>query len=169
MAVISKELGDTGTLTYPSRIKLPYSWHVGKVGSKFYREIKENCKIWGTKCPQCQRVFVPPKKTCLGCFSNINEWVEVSNTGTLLTYTIVRYPVPGIQPQKPPFALGIIKLDGASTGLVHLLREVELDEIRVGMRVQAIFRETRQGDYLDIKYFRPIESSGSAITKRKSD
>lgn len=169
MAVTSKELGDTGTLIYPSRIKLPYTWHVGKVGSKFYREIKENCKIWGTKCPQCEWVFVPPKRTCPRCFLSINEWVEVGNIGTLLTYTIVRYPVPSIQPQEPPFALGIIKLDGASTGLVHLLGEGKLDDIKVGMRMQAVFRETREGDYLDIKYFKPIKSLGSAITKGKSD
>jgi uncharacterized OB-fold protein len=87
----------------------------------------------------------------------MSEWVEVSNTGTLLTYTVTRYAVPSIQPQKPPFALGIIKLDGADTGMVHLLGEVELSAIRVGMRVKAVFEEVRQGSYLDIRYFKPLE------------
>ena len=158
MAVISEELGDTGTLMYPSRIKLPYTWHTGKAGSRFYEEIRDHRKIWGTKCSLCERVYVPPKNTCPRCFNDLNEWVEVSDAGTLVTYTVTRYAVPGIQPQKPPFALGIIKLDGSSTGLVHLLGEIDLEDIHVGMRMQAVFREEREGNYLDITYFKPFSS-----------
>jgi len=88
----------------------------------------------------------------------MDEWVEVSNVGTLLTFTVTRYAVPGIQPQGPPFAMGIVKLDGADTGVVHLLGGVDLGEITVGMRMQAVFREKRQGNYLDIEYFRPLET-----------
>ena len=160
MAVRSEELGDSGTLIYPSRIKLPYTWYAGRVGSRFYREIRDNCEIWGTRCPRCERVYLPPRETCPRCFCAIaiDEWVEVGDVGTLLTYTVIRYAVPGIQPQKPPYALGIVKLDGASTGLMHLLGEVEMDSIRVGMRLKAVFREAREGNYLDIKYFKPLET-----------
>jgi len=157
MAVTSKELGNTGTLMYPSRIKLPYTWHAGKVGSRFYQELRDHCEIWGTKCPECSWVYLPPRATCPRCFRTIHEWVEVSDTGTLLSYTVTRYPVPAIQPVEPPFALGIVKLDGATSGLVHLLGEVDFNEIRVGMRVQAVFREKREGNYLDIKYFKPFK------------
>ena len=158
MAVRSEDLGDTGTLKYPSRIRLPYTWHAGKAGSRFYLEIKDRCKIGGTKCPRCEWVYVPPRETCPRCFCDIDEWVDVGDTGTLLTYTITRYSVPEIQPQEPPYAIGIIKLDGASSGLVHLLGEIEPEHIKVGMRVQAVFREAREGNYLDIKYFKPMKS-----------
>ena len=150
------ELGNTGVRVHQSRIRLRYNWWLGKVGSKFYRELKDHGKIWGVKCPQCGGVYIPPKENCPKCFREMNEWVELKDTGTLMTYTIVRYSVPDIQPQKPPFALGIIHLDGADTGLPHLLGEVELDKIGVGMRVQAVFRETRQGNLLDIQYFKPL-------------
>lgn len=158
MAVRSEDLGDTGTLVYPSRIKLPYNWHAGRVGSRFYEEIRDHCRIWGTKCPECGWVYLPPREMCPRCFHDIQEWVEIDNVGTLLTYTLVRYAVPGIQPQEPPYALGIIKLDGASSGLVHMLGEVGFDDIRVGMRMQAAFRDERKGDYMDIKYFKPLGS-----------
>lgn len=158
MAVRSEELGDSGTLKYPSRIKLPYTWYAGKAGSRFYEEIRDHCRIWGTRCGQCEWVYVPPRETCPQCFGNIDEWVELRDVGTLLTYTITRYSVPGIQPQEPPYALGIIRLDGASSGLVHLLGEVEPADLRVGMRVQAVFRGELQGNYLDIRYFKPLES-----------
>jgi hypothetical protein len=88
----------------------------------------------------------------------MSEWVELRDTGTLLTYTVTRYAVPDIQPLEPPFALGIIKLDGATTGLVHMLGEVNLGDISIGMRVKAVFREVREGNYLDIKYFKPIRT-----------
>ena len=156
MAVRSEELGDSGTLMYPSRIKLPYTWHAGKVGSRFYREIRDNCKIWGTRCDQCERVYIPPRETCPRCFCDISEWAEVGDVGTLLTYTVVKYAVPGIQPQKPPYAMGIIQLDGASTGFMHLLGEIDLESIGIGMRVKAVFRDEREGNYLDIKYFKPL-------------
>jgi len=62
MAVRSEDLGNTGTLMYPSRIKLPYTWHAGKAGSRFYQELRDNRRIYGTKCPQCSWVYVPPRE-----------------------------------------------------------------------------------------------------------
>jgi len=158
MAVRSEDLGNTGTLMYPSRIRLPYTWHTGKAGGRFYQELRDNCRIYATRCPQCSQVYLPPRETCPRCYRIMDEWVEVSSIGTLLTFTVTRYPIPGIQPLKPPFAMGIVKLDGASTGLVHLLGGADVDEFRVGMRMQAVFREKRQGNYLDIEYFRPLKT-----------
>jgi len=157
MGVTSVELNKTGTLMYPSRVKLPCTWHVGATGSRFYTELKDNCSIWGTRCTECDLVYLPPKSTCPRCFSEIKEWVEVGNVGTLLTYTEIHYSLPNIQPVNPPYYIGIIKVDGASTGLVHLLGEVDKAELRIGIKMQAVFRDEREGNYLDIKYFRPVK------------
>lgn len=150
------ELENTGTRIHQSRIRLKYNWWLGRVMGRFYREIKEVKKIWGNKCPLCGLVYVPPKANCPKCFAKMNEWIELGDTGNLLTYTVVRYSVPSIQPQEPPYVLGIIKLDGADTGITHLVGEVDLSDIEVGMRLKAVFRDDRQGNLLDIKYFRPI-------------
>lgn len=143
-------------MNFPSRIKLPYTWHVGRYGSRFYNEIKENCKLWGTKCPKCGKVFVPPRDTCIHCYENIFEWVELGNTGTLLSYTIVRYQQPEVQPIEAPFALGIIQLDGASNGLTHFIGEIDFHDIKIGMRLQVVFQKKRTGSYLDISHFAPL-------------
>ena len=150
------ELGDTGTRIYQSRIRLGYRWWLGKPASRFYGKLKDECKIWGVKCPECGLIYAFPKENCPKCFVRMTEPVELSNTGRLTTYTVVRYPVPFIQPEEPPFALGIIELDGADTGLTHLLGEVDFDRIEVGMRLEAVFRKHREGNLLDIKYFRPV-------------
>ena len=101
-------------------------------------------------------MFTPPRKTCPDCFVPIGEWVEVGPNGTLITFTIVRYSAQ-THPFPPPFAIGIIQLDRAETGLVHLIGGVEVEGIRSGMRVKPAFKEDRGGSLLDISYFEPVE------------
>jgi uncharacterized OB-fold protein len=81
--------------------------------------------------------------------------VEVSNKGTLLTYTVVHESNP-CQPVEPPLVYGVIQLDGADNGFVHMLGGVETEQLQIGMRVQAVFKEERTGSILDIKYFKPL-------------
>jgi hypothetical protein len=61
-----------------------------------------------------------------------------------------------MQPVEPPIIYGIIQLDGADTGLLHMLGEVDLEQLKIGMRLQAVFQEKRVGSILDIKYFKPV-------------
>ena len=130
-------------------------YDVGIIDSRFFAELRDNKRIMGIRCAECNCVYVPPRISCRKCFSELKEWVEVSDTGTLLTYTIVYEP--GVhQPMELPYAIGIICLDGADTGLVHCLGEVNPGQLTIGMQVQAVFRERREGNILDIKYFRPL-------------
>jgi len=136
-------------------LKVPYCYSMGATTSKFFSEIRDNKKISGLKCPKCRVVYVPPRSTCGRCFSLLQDWVEVSDKGTLQTYTIVHYSSP-VQPRPTPFIYGIIKLDGADTGLAHVVSEVDYERLRIGLRVQAVFKEDRKGNMLDIAYFKPI-------------
>jgi len=79
----------------------------------------------------------------------------VSDRGTVLTYAVDHESKP-IQPMATPIVYGIIQLDGADTGFVHMLGEVDPEQLRVGMKVQAVFKEERVGNILDIKYFKPL-------------
>lgn len=134
-----------------------YSYSAGPIRSKFLLYLRDEQKIMGTKCHSCNRVYVPARSTCLQCFENMSDWVEVSNEGTLQTYTIVYESRPTCN-IPAPFAFGIIKLDGADTALVHRLDEVDLARICIGMRVKAVFEDQPRGDIRDIKYFKPTVS-----------
>lgn len=134
---------------------LRYTNSAGPVRSKFLFELKNNKRIMGNRCSVCNRVYVPARPICFKCLSNLGEWVEVGNKGTLVSFTVVHHSEPQF-PTAPPFAYGIIQLDGADTGLVHILGEVRFEDIRIGMRVQAVYPEERRGDIRDIKYFKPI-------------
>lgn len=157
---MSKWLESVEPLVYESRIKVPYTWSVGETGSRFLIELRDHGKFFGTRCSKCDMVYMPPRKHCGRCFSQIHEWVELGLQGTLASYTIVHYES-SIMPMRPPFAYGIIILDGASTGLVHLLGEVNFEDIKTGMRVEVVLKEERIGDIMDIQYFRPILCSNA--------
>jgi len=137
-------------------LRVPYRYSMGATASRFFTEIRDNKKILGIKCPKCKVVYVPPRSTCGRCFSLLNEWVEVKDRGTLETYTRVHYESP-VQPTPAPFFYGIVKLDGADTGLPHLIGGISGGEPRIGMRLQAVFKEERMGNMLDILYFQPAD------------
>ena len=140
-------------------LDLPVRSAAGRTGSKFLIELRDNGRIMGLKCTNCRIVYVPPKSVCAKCYGQLDEWVEVSNQGTLLTYTIVNYTYSDYyQTKNAPYALGIIKLDGADTGLCHFVDENDPSNLKVGSRVQAIFRdsELREASILDIDHFRII-------------
>ncbi len=147
-------------LTVDARWDIPYRHTAGQAASRFLRELKESKRIMGVRCPSCQRVLVPPRSFCERCFVPIDEWVEVKDTGTLTSFTITYAQFTSLPP--PPYCVGLIKLDGADTGLMHYVGGVDLQDleaarkaISVGMRLQAVWREEREGKISDIEYFRP--------------
>ena len=144
-------------------IELPYSWAIGPAAAKFFDEFKKNKRIMGTQCSTCNRILVPARAFCPRCFTDTEEWIQVSDEGTLRTFCITYYSFPG-QPTEPPYAVGIIELDGADTGITHYIGGVDLTDvkeatkkIKVGIRVKAIWKDNREGTIHDIKYFKPVE------------
>jgi len=145
----------------PGAWNLPFRHTAGRFASRFFRELRDSQKIYGVRCPQCRRVLLPPRPMCERCFAPIDEWVEVGHQGTLEAFTICYVPFLGLPP--PPVGMVVVKLDGADTCLQHILSGVDLsdpdkarDVVKIGMRVEAVWREQRRGEILDIQYFKPI-------------
>ena len=157
MATVTEKLEGMDVWVYHGQIYIPNTYSAGAVGSRFLIELRDNKKIMGTRCPTCNLVYVPARSACRDCFGELSEWVEVSQKGTLLTYTVTYQSNP-IQPVSTPIVYGIVQLDGADTGFVHMLGEVDPEKLKVGTKVKAIFKskKERQGSILDIKYFKPL-------------
>jgi len=156
MATVTEKLEGKDVWLYHGQIYIPNNYSAGAVGSRFLIELRDNKRIMGIRCPTCNRVYVPARSVCKDCFAQLNEWVEVSDKGTLLTYTVCHQPN-RVQPMAIPIVYGVIQLDGADTGFVHMLGEVDSEQLRIGMRVQAVFKEKREASILDIKYFKPLD------------
>ncbi|MBE0479564.1 MAG: Zn-ribbon domain-containing OB-fold protein [Dehalococcoidia bacterium] len=141
-------------ITIAGSIHIDYQWTAGIAGSRFFQELRDNARIMGTRCPKCGRVLVPPRIFCEECFVDAEEWVEVSSKGRLITFGETYLSTDGTLLDKP-WILGIVKLDGADGGLIHYIGEANPEDLKIGMQMEAVFSEERQGNILDIKYFRP--------------
>lgn len=92
-------------------------------------------KVMMTKCRQCGKAFFPPKADCPKCVSSNVEWLEISSTGTLLTFTVVNYGPSGFE-NDTPYTLGIAEFEEGVKVLGRVSREISPEEIKVGMRVK---------------------------------
>lgn len=155
MPTVTEKLEGLDVWIYHGQIYIPNTYSAGAIGSRFLIALRDKKRIMGTRCPACNRVYVPARSICKDCYGQLDELVEVSDKGTLLTYTVCNQPNP-VQPVESPVVYGIIQLDGADTGFVHMLGEIDPEQIRIGMRVQAVFKDEREASILDIKYFKPL-------------
>jgi len=126
----------------------------GLAGERFFRAIKDEGRIYGTHCPRCEITYVPARAFCERCLGELDEWIDVGTQGEVHSFTWLYVDADGA-PLDLPRLVAFVKIkDG---GLVHLLGEVEPEEVAIGITVEAVFKPQaeRQGDILDILYFRP--------------
>ncbi len=148
--------GSQELLVMDGRIKVPYTWSAGEVGTSYLESLRDEMKFLGTRCGECNIVYHIPRMHCPDCFAECERYVELGSRGELVTYTVVRRHHPQLSPLEGLFGYGVIKLDGADTGFVHLLSEFDEGELASGARVEAVFADEREGSMLDVKYFRPV-------------
>lgn len=152
-----RDYGRLLTLTFST--PMPYEWSVGRFGSLFFHEIRENHRFVGIRCPQCGKVYVPPRRLCAPCFRELDELVALPNLGTIMAFSVVNYPFPdpATGDQRPiPYTYGYIRIEGSDNIFSHVIDETNVEKIAVGMKVAAVFKdkEEMQGNIQDIKHFR---------------
>jgi hypothetical protein len=142
---------------WPGHMEADYIYTLGLAGERFFKEIKENGRIMGTRCKRCNLTYVPPRIYCERCFEKLEEWIEVSPRGTVYTFTIAHIDINGSKLEQPTI-YAVIKIHGANGGLVHKISEVSPENVKIGMQVEAVFKpkEEREGSINDIKHFKPI-------------
>lgn len=145
----------------------PEAWHgempmrsrytAGLAGEVFLRAIQDEGKILGSHCDQCGITYVPARQFCERCMGKLDETIDVGTQGEVHTFTLLFENLDGTPREEPEIVAFISLEDG---GLVHRLDEIELDDLEIGMPVEAVFKSKgeREGSILDIKYFKPVSS-----------
>ena len=128
----------------------------GLAGERFYRAIKDEGKIFGTRCNKCERTYVPAAIFCERCMGELDTWIDVGKSGEVYTYTLLSEDLDGNRKENPDIIAFIRFGDG---GLVHRLSEVDKDQVTIGLGVEAVFKakSEREGSIQDISHFRPLE------------
>jgi uncharacterized OB-fold protein len=152
--------GTTDPVTGPvtsivTPVSLDYRYAASPEESAFYRGLHEG-RIVGQRCPACRKVYVPPRSACPADGTPTSEEVEVAQTGTITTFCIVNVPFLG-QKITPPYVSAYVLLDGADIAVLHLILGVEAAEVRMGMRVRAVWKPREEWSYSleNIDHFEP--------------
>jgi uncharacterized OB-fold protein len=133
-----------------------YVYTLGIAGERFFKEIKENDRIMGAKCPKCNVIYIPPRMYCEKCFEKLEEWVDVGKRGIVHTFTIATIDINGEKLEKPTIC-ALIKFDGVHGGIIHKIGET--DTVYIGMEVEAVLKpqNERKASINDIEYFKPAK------------
>ena len=136
-------------------VHLPYHYVAGDYRARYLHALKDK-KILGSKCSTTGKVFVPPLVASPESFAPAEDLVEVADRGVVTTFCIVRIPVMGRNVELP-YVAASVALDGAAISIFALVQECKPEDVRMGMRVEAVWKPDgeRQGDHGDILHFRP--------------
>ena len=136
-------------------MRLSYTIRTGEAAGRFLRQIKDG-RIVGRRCPDTGKVYVPPKGVSPVTGSRMEEEVELGDLGTVTTFCVVNIPFEG-QTMELPYVAASILLDGADIALFHLIGGCDTTEVRMGMRVKAVWRPREEWGFTteNIKYFEP--------------
>src|SRR5699024_8829799 len=106
------------------------------------------------------RVHVPPIEYGPVTADPLDEFVPVSDGGTVVSWSWVAEPRPG-QPIQRPFAFALIRLDGADTALLHAVNVTAPEQINTGMRVRARWADEPVGHIRDIRWIAPAHETAT--------
>lgn len=140
-------------LVVPTSIEIQHSASYPE--SAYLRALQEGTLL-GARTGVNGKVYFPAREADPATGQQLTEYVELSDKGTVTTFAIINIPFAG-QRIKPPYVAAYVLLDGADIPFLHLVTEIPADEVRMGMRVEAVWRPREEwGLGIDnISHFRP--------------
>ncbi len=133
-------------------VHLPFSFAVGATASRFYRALRDEKTIYGTRCDNCQRVSVPARSFCSHCCKTIDhhqtgQWIALPEYGTLIGWCET--------PNKDGFFTALIQLEGADNLLLHRVGQCDAVLLHKGLHLRAAWKASAAGTITDIVCFKP--------------
>ncbi len=119
-------------------VQLHYTHSASPVEDSFLRGLMEG-RLIAQRCPVCEKVYFPPRPACPTDGVPTTEQIELSDRGTITTFCVVNVPFLG-QRIPPPYVSAYVLLDGADIPFLHLLLGVAPEDVRMGMRVEAVWK-----------------------------
>lgn len=149
------ERDQNGPQVWRGNLPVTSRYTYGLAGERFFRTIKDEGRLLGTRCSSCERTYVPAMLYCERCMDSLDEWVDVGKVGEVHTFTLLYKNYDGSELIDPEIVAFISLGDG---GIVHHIGEVTPEQVEIGMQVEVVFKpiEEREGSILDIKHFKPV-------------
>jgi uncharacterized OB-fold protein len=153
---VSDEVDDRDPVTLlvvPTSISIQ---HTASAPESIYLRALQQGTLLGARSGEDGKVYFPPREADPATGKALDQFVELPDTGTVTTFAIINIPFAG-QRIKPPYVAAYILLDGADIPFLHLVTGIDAADVRMGMRVQAVWKPQDQwGLGIDnIEHFRP--------------
>lgn len=135
--------------------RLEYRYTAGQATTRFLRGIARK-QILGERCARCGKVILPPRGSCPSCGVPTSEQVELPDRGIVTTFCVVNVKFSG-SAMALPYVCATVLPDGGDMGLFGMIQEVPFDQVRMGMRVEAVWVDDDEltHDLASIKWWRP--------------
>lgn len=123
--------------------------------SAYLRALQEG-KLLGARTGENGKLYFPAREADPATGLALDNYVELPDKGTVTTFAIINIPFAG-QRIKPPYVAAYVLLDGADIPFLHLVTDIDASEVRMGMRVEAVWKPREEwGLGIDnISHFRP--------------
>ncbi|MFM7270016.1 MAG: OB-fold domain-containing protein [Actinomycetes bacterium] len=154
-AIPGSETMEEGEVTgIVSTGRLDFEISAGAATSRFLLGLAEG-RIIGGRAPDREEVYAASRGTDPMTGEPTSVEVEVRDSGIVTTFCVVN--IPGLSDLAPeiPYVSAQVLLDGANNTFFGLIRGCEVDEVRMGMRVKAKWRDELAPDHRSIEWWEP--------------
>jgi hypothetical protein len=124
---------------------------------RYWREEKPRYRLLGERCAGCGARYFPRTPVC-ACGGTEFKPYKLPETGKVVSWTVIRSPPEGYE-KYAPYIVALVELDDGLR-LLSQLTDVAAEQVRSGMRVEAVLRKVKEdGPAGIIQYgykFRPV-------------
>jgi uncharacterized OB-fold protein len=154
--VLEKVTDPRNVRLWEGQIPIAHRYTPGVAGEAFFRALRDRGEFLGSRCESCGLTYCPARLFCERCFSQLEADTVVGPQGQVESFTVGYVGMEG-EPLDEPVVLGLVRLEGADTVLVHYL--IDAEALEIGLTVEPVLKQKRYrtGSILDIKGFRPVE------------
>lgn len=106
---------------------------------RYHREMPQRYRLEAAKCKKCGKSFFPPRLVCAACGSKGFDKTKLSETGTIVSYTMIRV-APADFATQVPYAIAIVESDNG-VRLTTQVVDCKPEDLEIGKKVKFVFRK----------------------------
>ena len=109
--------------------------------ARIWRERVRRYRNEACQCKSCGHIHYPPRVVCESCGGRRMEQMQMASTGKVLSFTVTRTAPADLVPEAP-YVVAVLEMDDGARMMTQVA-DVELTQVRIGMRVRLEFRKVR--------------------------
>jgi uncharacterized OB-fold protein len=108
-------------------------------------------ELWLQRCRACNTHLFYPRYLCTACGGSDLDWVQMSGSASVFTFTVARRPTHPALANKVPYVIAVVQLDEGPKLTTNIVG-IDPDAVAIGLRVEAEYEDL---DDVTLVVFRP--------------